>query len=449
MAARGEFSSRFGFVMAAAGSAVGLGNIWGFPTQAASNGGAAFLFVYLILAFCLAYPALMAELTIGRHAKANAVTALSEISSNAHTKNIGKTVGIVGILTAALILSFYAIVAGWMLAHSLSALFSLIGKEAWSSWLVEFGVLRNIVFAFIFIALTVSIICGGVKNGIEKWSERLMPSLLIILVLLIIYVLTLDGAMQGVKAYLVPDLGAAFSPTLIVSALGQSFFSMSLGVGTMLIYGSYVSKQENIVSLGRSVTLIDIGIAVTAGMLIIPAMYVAQANGVQIFDASGHLIAEDTLIFAVLPALFETMGSAGILVSFAFFILMSIAALTSSISMLEVPVSYAVENHNINRTRATLLLGLAIFLVSIVLIFNFAALFSFVVKLATQYSQPLLGLMLCVFAGWVWHRSNLLEEIKSGCPDIEQTIFWKIWPSYVKYVCPLAILTLFVHQFLS
>lgn len=449
MAARGEFSSRFGFVMAAAGSAVGLGNIWGFPTQAASNGGAAFLFVYLILAFCLAYPALMAELTIGRHAKANAVTALSEISNNTLAKNIGKTVGIVGILTAALILSFYAIVAGWMLAHSLSALFSLIGKEAWSSWLVEFGVLRNIVFAFIFIALTVSIICGGVKNGIEKWSERLMPSLLIILILLIIYVLSLDGAMQGVKAYLVPDLGAAFSPTLIVSALGQSFFSMSLGVGTMLIYGSYVSKQENIVSLGRSVTLIDIGIAVTAGMLIIPAMYVAQANGVQIFDASGHLIAEDTLIFTVLPALFETMGAAGILVSFAFFILMSIAALTSSISMLEVPVSYAVENHNINRTRATLLLGLTIFLVSVILIFNFAALFSFVVKLATQYSQPLLGLMLCVFAGWVWHRSNLLEEIKSGYPEVEQTLFWKIWPSYVKYVCPLAILTLFVHQFLS
>jgi len=446
---RGEFSTRFGFVMAASGSAVGLGNIWGFPTQAASNGGAAFLVVYLILAFCLAYPALMAELIIGRHAKANAVTALAGIATGPVTRKLGKTTGFVGLLTASLILSFYAIVAGWMLAYCISSLLDLLGKGDFSSWFTDFGVARNLVFACIFIGLTVTIICGGVKNGIEKWSTRLMPSLLIILFGLIIYVLTLDGAMEGVKAYLIPDFEAALSPSLIISALGQSFFSMSLGVGTMLIYGSYISQKENIVSLGRSVTLIDVGIAVTAGMLIIPAMFAAQESGVQIFDAGGALIAEDTLIFTVLPALFNQMGGIGILISFAFFILMSIAALTSSISMLEVPVAYTVENHGVDRKRATIFIGFAISVLSVILIVNFSTLFGLAITVATQYSQPLLGLILCVFAGWIWHRSSLLKEIQSGASNIEGGIFWRIWPSYVRYVCPAAILLLFLNQFLS
>jgi len=296
----------------------------------------------------------------------------------------------------------------------------------------------------LFLLLTISIICGGVKNGIEKWSERLMPSLLIILLLLIVYVLTLDGAMEGVKAYLIPDFSRAMKPELIISALGQAFFSMSLGVGTMLIYGSYISSKENLVSLGISVTLVDIGIAIMAGMLIIPAMYVAQTNGVQIYDAAGDLIAEDTLIFTVLPALFDTMGGAGVFVSFAFFILMSIAALTSSISMLEVPVAYAVENHAMPRMRATLIISCLIMLISVLIIMNFETLFSFVIQLTTQYSQPLSGLMLCIFAGWIWHRDGLLSELKKGNQEVENSLFWKVWPSYVRYVCPLAILALFL-----
>jgi len=422
-AARGEFSSRLGFVLAAAGSAVGLGNIWGFPTQAASNGGAAFLVIYLALAFLLAYPALMAELIIGRHAKANAVKALRTISTGSLSKNMGVTVGYVGIATVSMILSFYAIVAGWMLAYFLSPVFLTIGMEGIAHWLESFSTGRNLLFMVLFMLLTISIICGGVKNGIEKWSERLMPSLLIILLLLIVYVLTLDGAMDGVKAYLIPDFSRAMKPELIISALGQAFFSMSLGVGTMLIYGSYISNKE---------------------MLIIPAMYVAQTNGVQIYDAAGDLIAEDTLIFTVLPALFDTMGGAGVFVSFAFFILMSIAALTSSISMLEVPVAYAVENHAMPRMRATLIISCLIMLISMLIIMNFETLFSFVIQLTTQYSQPLSGLMLCIFAGWIWHRDGLLSELKKGNQEVENSLFWKVWPSYVRYVCPLAILALFL-----
>ncbi len=445
-AARGEFSSRLGFILAAAGSAVGLGNIWGFPTQAASNGGAAFLLVYLVLAFCLAYPVLMAELIIGRHAKSNAVNALRRLSDNPVAARIGAATGYGGIITASLILSFYAIVAGWMIAYSLAALADMAGMAGASFWLTEFTVGRNLVFTGIFMALTVAIICGGVRNGIEKWSTRLMPALLAILLLLIGYVLTLDGAGEGIKAYLVPDFSRVTDPALIVSAMGQAFFSMSLGVGTMLIYGSYVSDREDLVVLGRSVTFVDIGIAVLAGMLIIPAMYVAQANGVAIYDAAGSLIAEDTLIFTVLPDLFQSMGQAGLFVALAFFILMSLAALTSSISMLEVPVAYAVENHGLGRTRATALIGGIVSLVSVTLILNFNALFGLVVSVATRYSQPLLGLLICIFAGWIWHRNTVIAEIGKGVGAGDHDLFWKIWPGYVRFVCPAAILAIFIQR---
>jgi NSS family neurotransmitter:Na+ symporter len=445
-AARGEFSSRLGFILAAAGSAVGLGNIWGFPTQAASNGGGAFLLVYLVLAFCLAFPALMAELIIGRHAKANAVTALRGIANNAFTRQLGATTGYVGIVTASLILSFYAIVAGWMLAYALAALTDMLGLYDTSDWLTGFTVGRNLVFTVIFMLLTVAIICGGVRDGIEKWCTRLMPALIGILVVLIGYVLTLDSAGDGFRAYLVPDFSRVTDTGLILSAMGQAFFSLSLGVGTMLIYGSYVSDKENLVSLGRAVTLFDIGIAVLAGMLIIPAMYVAQHNGVAIYDEAGQLIAGDTLIFTVLPALFSSMGVAGLLVALAFFVLMLVAALTSSISMLEVPVAYAVENHNMDRHRATYLIGGAITLVSVLLIFNFGTLFGLTIAITTRYSQPLLGLMMCVFAGWVWHRNTLIAEIRKGMPDADHGLFWRIWPAYVRFVCPAAILAIFIQQ---
>jgi len=297
--------------------------------------------------------------------------------------------------------------------------------------------------------LTIAIICGGVKQGIEKWCSRLMPSLLLILVMLIFYVLTLDGAIDGVKAYLIPDFSRVMNPNLIISAMGQAFFSMSLGVGTMLIYGSYVSDREDLVSLGRSVTLLDISIAVIAGMLIIPAMYVAQHNGVQIYDADGNLIESAGLIFAVLPALFDSMGGVGTIVSLAFFILMSVAALTSTISMLEVPVAYAVESHGMQRKRAAILIGAAIAILSAVIIFNFDTLFDLVVVIATQYSEPMVGIMMCLFAGWVLQRNSLLQEVKKGNENAEHGWFWKIWPTYVRYVCPAAILTIFIQKILS
>ncbi|WP_040362297.1 sodium-dependent transporter [Congregibacter litoralis] len=444
--ARGEFSSRFGFIMAAAGSAVGLGNIWGFPTQAASNGGAAFLIVYLILAFVLAYPALMAELVLGRHAHANAVTALKGTSSNPLLRNLGATAGIVGFIVASLILSFYAIVAGWMIAHCLASLAALVGATDLAEWLVGFSLTRNVIFMTLFMGMTIAIISAGVRDGIERWSSRLMPLLLLTLFALVVYVLTLDGASEGLRVYLMPDFESALSPQLIIKALGSAFFSLSLGVGTMLIYGSYISDKENLPVAGGLVTAVDIGIAVLAGFLVLPAMYVALNNGVEIFAADGALLSEDTLIFTVLPELFSNMGLAGGMVSLTFFFLMSIAALTSSISMLEVPVAYTIENHGVKRLRAVMVIGALIAMVSLIILLNFGTLFGAIIALTTRYSQPLLGFVFCIYVGWIWHRDAVLTELKKGAPDIAEGLFWKIWPWHLRLVCPAIILLIFVQS---
>ncbi|MCH9691486.1 MAG: sodium-dependent transporter [Gammaproteobacteria bacterium] len=446
-APRGQFSSRIGFLMASTGSAVGLGNIWGFPTKVASNGGAAFVVVYLLLAFLLAYPALMAELTIGRHARSNMVQALRGISRGSTSYFFGSLAGFSGLLVAALILSFYAIVAGWMISHLASPVANLLGANDVAAWFTGDSIIRNLSFTAIFSGLTMLIIASGVEKGIERWSTLLMPTLLLLMFLLIAYVLTQDGAMTGLEVYLNPDFGQ-LSPQLLLSAMGQAFFSLSIGVGTMLIYGSYLSQQESLPRLGALVTLIDVGIAFTAGLLILPAMYVAQTSGTQIFAESGELIAGPGLILQVLPALFDNMGSIGLLVAIAFFALMVIASLTSSISMLEVPVAFTIENFGMRRKTATLLAGSIIFSISTLIIFNFEGLFGFIVSFSTEYGQPLLGIALCIFAGWIWRRDQLLAELKKGHKNIEHTLFWKIWPWYVRIVCPLLILAAFVQSVL-
>ena len=446
IANRGEFSSRFGFIMAAAGSAVGLGNIWGFPTQAASNGGAAFLLVYLALAFVLAYPALMAELIIGRHARANAVKALRSIASGPRSRQVGSAVGLAGVVCASMILSFYAVVAGWMIAHFCGPLAEILGMEALARWFVDFDLARNVVFMGLFMVLTSGIIAEGVHEGIERWSSRLMPILIATLLMLVVYVLTLDGAMEGLRVYLLPDFGAVLDPKLIIGALGAAFFSLSLGVGTMLIYGSYVSSEEKLPTLGGWVTGVDITIAVLAGFVVLPAMYVALHNGVEIFAANGSLISGDTLIFTVLPALFDTMGTTGLVVGMVFFALMTIAALTSSISMLEVPVAYTIENHGLTRKRAVYLTSSVIGFVSLLILLNFEALFGAVVSVATRYAQPLLGLMYCLFCGWIWHRDGILQELRKGHPEAGNSLFWAVWPGYIRFVVPVIILAIITQS---
>ena len=445
---RSQFTSRSGFIMAAAGSAVGLGNIWGFPTQVADNGGAAFVLVYLALTFLLAYPVLIVEMSIGRHAQSNVVSALGSLSVNKVASKVGYGVGLYAIIVACLMLSFYAIVSGWLFAYLIAALSSIFNLVIVEKWLHEFSISRNLIFSAIFASLTIYIVSKGIEKGIEKWSKTLMPLLLVLLISLASYTLTLPGALEGLKVYLLPDLSSLSNPKIFINALGQSFFSLSLGVGGMIVYGSYLSKDESLPKIGATVAIFDALIAFLAGLLIIPALYAALHYGGNIFDANGLLTSGESLIFEVLPILFGIMGVSGIIVAILFFALLSIAALTSAISILEVPVSLVIEKKSLSRPKATLLTGGSVFTVSSITIMNFDALFPLILDFTTKYSITIISAIFCIYVGWIWKRTSLLKELQSGSPDIEKSLFWKIWPNYVKYVCPVLIALIFSQFFL-
>jgi NSS family neurotransmitter:Na+ symporter len=436
---RDSFHSRIGFILAAAGSAIGLGNIWGFPTQAANNGGGAFLFVYLIVTLLLALPALYAEVYIGNQAQKNPVSALAQACGE-RFKNTGRNAGIIGLIGAIMMLSFYTIVAGWMLAHALSALFELLGYADISTWLSTSSTLRNVIFTPIFILLGAAIIHQGVHAGIERWSGRLMPILLLMLIGLIIYILQQEGASEGVALYLIPDFTEVTNPKLIISAMGQAFFSLSIGVGGMMVYGSYMKKGQDIGKLVLSIAALDTFIAFLAGLLIIPALFVAQHAGQEVFT-DGHLIGEGQLIFQILPSLFTSMGSIGLIVSFSFFTLLSIAALTSTISSTEVPVAYLVEDKNINRKRATWLVSGVVFIASMTLIAFFETLFGLVVQVLTTILQPLMSLFYFIVVGWIWQRGNKLNDLAL----LEKNTKLKLFGFYLRYICPILLIIVFVN----
>ncbi|WP_083398937.1 sodium-dependent transporter [Oceanisphaera psychrotolerans] len=437
---REHFGSRFGFIMAAAGAAVGLGNIWGFPTQAASNGGGAFLITYLVLVMVLGFPMLVMEVAIGRHGQANPVDSVRKLGRTPLQKAMASLVGYAGMLVPSLVLSFYAIVAGWLLAFLAAAVTRILGWDSATTWLQAFGLERNIVWTLAFYLLTILVVQAGVRRGIERWSARLMPALFVLFLLLFFYILTQDGAMVGLKHYLVPDFGKVLEPDLLISAMGQAFFSLTIGGCSMLMYGSYLNNKENIPRTAFQVTLIDTGVAFLAGLVILPAMFVAMHNGVTIFAEDGSLLSSDTLVFVVLPALFDTMGPIGLVMALVFFVLMGIAALTSSISMLEVPVSYTTERFKAPRPLVTWLLGGGLALFSVIICLNFGTLFGLVIRLSTQNIQPLVGLGFCVLGGWMWGRARLFEELVQGSPELAASTFWRIWPWYVRIVCPLLVL---------
>lgn len=439
MAVRDSFHSRLGFVLAAAGSAIGLGNIWGFPTNAANNGGGAFLFVYLVVTLLLALPALYAEIYIGNQAQKNPVSALGDACKE-RLPRFGYVAGKIGLCGAIMMLSFYTIVAGWMLAHALSSMTELMGSHDASVWLATDSTTRNLIFTPIFALLGAAIIHQGVHAGIEKWSSRLMPVLLLMLIGLIVYILQQDGATEGLKQYLIPDFNQVTQPKLIISAMGQAFFSLSIGVGGMMVYGSYMQKDKDIGKLVLSIGALDTLIAFLAGLLIIPALFVAQHAGQEVFSGE-KLIGEGQLIFQILPALFNSMGSIGLIVATAFFSLLSIAALTSTISSIEVPVAYLVEEKAMPRKKATWLISAIVLAASMVLIAFFDQLFGFVIQMLTTILQPLSCLFYFLVVGWIWNRGNKLRD-----KSLQESKPWLgLWGNYLRYVCPVLLTIVFVN----
>jgi NSS family neurotransmitter:Na+ symporter len=440
---RGSWNSKLGFVLAAAGSAVGLGNIWAFPTKVATEGGAAYLLVYLIATFAIGFPVMVAEITIGRRSGKNPVGAFRAISDN----KFFPLVGLWGVICGVMILSFYTVIAGWAFGFAFEEIFYFFGWGDAANWLTDTNNgLKNAIIATVFMLGTIKIITGGVSDGIERATKAMMPLLISIIVIMIIYVLLQPGSAEGVRAYLLPDF-SKINAGLIFSAMGQAFFSLSLGMGALITYGSYLNKKENIPQAAAFVTLADVGIAFLAGLLIVPAMYLAQSQGINI-NVGGSLASSTDLVFQILPALFHTIGGGvGMLLGVTFFLLLSIAALTSTISLLEVPVSYVIDEFEMKRKKAAWIVGLSILVVSIIVAY-FPALIGWFDYLFSSIGLPLGGFLISIFVGYVWTTESAINEMEYGFAGIKQTLFSKVWPIFIKYICPAAILYNLITNFI-
>jgi NSS family neurotransmitter:Na+ symporter len=439
---RGTWNSKLGFILAAAGSAVGLGNIWAFPTKVATEGGAAYLLIYLLCTFAIGFPVMAAEITIGRSAGKNPVGAFKAISTN----KFFPLVGIWGVICGVMILSFYTVIAGWAFGFAFEEIFYFFGWADAANWLTNTGNgFKNALIASVFMFATIRIITGGVSDGIERATKAMMPLLIGIIIVMIVYVLWQPGSNAGIEAYLLPDF-SRINAELIFSAMGQAFFSLSLGMGALITYGSYLSKRENIPQAAAFVTLADVGIAFLAGLLIVPAMFLAQSQGISI-DAGGSLASSTDLVFQILPALFHTIGGGvGMILGVTFFLLLSIAALTSTISLLEVPVSYVIDEFEVKRKKAAWSVGLGILVISVVVAY-FPVLIGWFDYLFSSIGLPLGGFLICIFVGYFWTTDKAITEMESGYAGVRKSLFAKVWPIFIKYICPAAILYNLISNF--
>ncbi len=431
---RSCWNSKLGFILAAAGSAIGLGSIWRFPGQMTDNGGASYLLIYFAATFLVGYPILLAELTIGRKTGKNPVGAFKALSSS----KIFPFIGLWAMICAFMILTYYTVIAGWTIGFAFEEFFNFVGLAAPSAVLSDLAHgPKNAFFSTLFMLMTIFIVRGGVSNGIEKASMMMMPALFIILFGLIGYVFTQHGSTEGLAYYLEPNFHK-IDAKLIFDALGQAFFSLSLGSGAMITYGSYLSRKNNLAESAMFVTIADLGISFIAGLLIIPAMFVAQHHGVQIF-AKGFLVSGEDLAFEVLPALFHSMSPIiGVILGISFFILLAITAVTSTISMLEVPVAYLIDEKGWGRSRAAWTLGTLALAISLVISFNIG-LIGYADLIFGSIGLSISSLCLCLFLGYVWKTKSALSEISSGLGTSFFPVFSMAWAVLIKYIDPLII----------
>ncbi len=440
---RGQWSSKAGFIFAAAGSAIGLGNIWRFPYVVGENGGGAFVLLYIFFVIIIGLPYMFAELSLGRKYQKNPVGAIEQIQKGWKWKWIG----ILGVLTGFGILSFYGVIAGWTVGY----IFKMAsGNPGGFAEFVADPVMVLLLFAF-FMLITTTIVYGGVEGGIEKWSKILMPVLLLLLVVLIIYSNTLDGSSEGLSFYLMPDFSKITGQT-VLAALGQAFFSLSLGMGLMVTYGSYLKKGENIISSGAWTGMFDTMIAIMAGLIIFPALFAMGES-----PAAGP-----ALVFVIFPKLFTNMPG-GLLVGSIFFVLLSVAALTSTISLLEVAVAYFVDEKKANRKKivwpvafvaflfgvpSALSQGASDFLSNFGLIPSYLCDADFLSQVSFffgDFSLAFGALMMSIFVGWIWGARHAAEELEKGSKSFR--IWSGIWIFMIKYFIPAVVFVILLNVF--
>ena len=437
MTSRDHFTSKLGFILAAAGSAIGLGAIWKFPYNAGMNGGSVFILLFILCTLLIALPVLIAEFIIGRRGQKDPINSFKEQAPN----QPWYLVGWMGMIAGGLILSFYSVVGGWVLSYLYRAVtFQLAGQE------LDFGVLFNsliqnpwevILAQGAFILINVFIVRAGIKGGIEAASKFMMPILFIFFIILAIRSLTLDGAMEGIRFMFVPDWSYLNFDTLLL-ALGQAFFSLSVGITCMITYASYLSRKEKIVSSAFNVAWMNIVISILAGLVIFPAVF---ALGYSPDQGPG-------LVFVMIPAVFEQLPF-GSLLLIIFFILLLFATVTSSISMLEIVVSVGIGDQPSKRKKATTWFALAIFIVGIPSALSYGVLsdftianrsiFDFVDFITNSIMMPVGGLIISIFAGYYYSKKIAQDELETS------PIIFTLWRLSVRYIAPIGILIILIR----
>lgn len=446
---REQWASRVGFILAAMGSAVGLGNVWRFSYVAGENGGAAFLIVYIAMIILIGLPVVMAEFTIGRKAQSDAVGSFEKLSTGVGKLGPGqpwKIAGLMGVAAAFMILSFYAVIAGWILYYFMNYLtgkFWTAPEEGYEAFFG--GFISNTSFPLlwqaIFMVLTVAIVYVGVKKGIERANKILMPLLGILLIVLSIYGLTLGGASEGLAFLFSPDWSALADPNIYLAALGQAFFSLSLGMGALITYGSYLSDKEKLPGAAASVATLDTLFAIIAGIMIFPAVF---AFGIDPASGPG-------LVFVVMPDVFDSFTGGGIF-GLLFFFLLAAAALTSAVSLLEVAVAYFMRKFEWSRRKAAVIIGGIIFLLGIpsslsngvwsdFKIIGDRGFLDSVDFIASNIFLPLGGLIIALFMGWGIKKADALRDSDFGHTGLGLT-----WLFLLRYLAPIAIVLVFLSS---
>lgn len=456
---REKFGSRLGFILAAAGSAVGIGNLVGFPVNAAKSGGAAFLLVYAFFVVVICLPVMMAEMSLGRHTQRNPLGAYNSVSGGHFLWKIG---GWLALITPFMIAVFYQVLTVWLLAYFIGAVSGNLEAMASPDYFGQF-INNEIVFVYL-VVLTILIgfvLNSGVQKGIERLAKALMPTLFVMLLLLAAFVLTLPNAFVGVKYYLVPDI-SKINAEVVSNALGQAFFSLSLGMGILITYGSYVSRKESIAGGAKMVALVDTAVAFFAGLLILPAIFVFNPAT----DTAELSSSSVSLVFTFLPKIFlslqSVIGYLGASVFAAtFFLLVFFAALTSQVSILQVPISAFQDELCFTRFKSVLMLGASAILLVIACTVSFGmvdwltnftqyggaskSFFDVVIDVFYDTILPLNGFIICMFAVYHWKKANLNAEMKTGDDKFEGSFTQKYVNGALGTVIPVVLLLVFIN----
>lgn len=444
---RANFGSKLGIILATAGSAVGLGNVWRFPYMTGQNGGAAFILIYIGCVLLLAIPCMISEFIIGRRGQANAVRSYGKIGGRPW-----KLVGMMGVLTGFLICSFYSVVSGWCLEYIYA---SVVGQLEGDTGYVETfyesfvsSSWKPVVWLVIFLLMTHFIIIRGVEKGIEKASKLMMPVLFVLLLVIVVASCMLPGASKGISFLLKPDWSAV-SSSVFLGALGQAFFSLSLGMGCLVTYASYFNRQTDLTKSSIQIALIDTGVAILAGLMIFPAAF-----AVGVSPDSGP-----SLVFITLPNVFReafmAVPAIGYVIAILFYALLALAALTSLISLHEVCTSYLHEELHISRHRGAAIVTAVCLVLAVLCSLSLGPckdiqlfglpLFDLFDYVTSQYFMPIGGFLTCLLLGWVVPKRIVRDEFTNG-GALGGHLF-SVYLFLVRYICPVAILVIFLHQF--